>query len=106
MDKKIFLKELKNLLVANFGDDINDVVLFGSQVTGKATEDSDYDVLIVLNKDYDWEYKRRIISVVYDLELRYDIFVDTKIISDHQLHHTIKGEHPLYTYAIREGIHA
>jgi len=106
MDKKIFLKELKDLLVANFGDDINDVILFGSQVTGKATEDSDYDVLIVLNNEYDWEYEDKITSVLLSMELEHDIFIDTKIISVSELHNTIKGIEPLYVGAIQEGIHA
>lgn len=43
MDKKIFLKELKNLLVARFGEDIKDVVLFGSRAIGKEHKDSDFD---------------------------------------------------------------
>lgn len=106
IDKIFFLKQLKNLLTANFGDDIEDIVLFGSQVTGKAYESSDYDVLIVLNRDYDREYKKRLLSVVLNLELEHDIFIDTKIISNHELHHTIKGKHPLYGEALLEGLHA
>ncbi len=106
MKKEFFLKELKNLLVTNFGGDISDVILFGSQVTGKAHEDSDYDVLIILNRDYDWKYQSKITSVVYDMELEYDIFIDTKVISVNELQNTIKGKHPLIVDAIQEGIHA
>ena len=105
-DKRLILKVLKDLLTAHFGSDIKDVVLFGSRVTGNAHKYSDYDVLIILNKDYDWEYKKAIISVVCDVELEYDIFIDTKIISNRELHHTIKGKNPLYSDALREGIHA
>lgn len=103
---KIILKELKDLLVANFGDDINSVILFGSQATGKAHKNSDYDVLIILNRDYDRAYRSRITGVVYDLELEHDIFIDKKVISTNELHNTNKGKHPLYGTAIREGIHA
>jgi len=105
-NKRLMLKNLKDLLVANFGRDIKDVVLFGSRATGKAHKHSDYDVLIILNRDYDWEYKKKIISVVCDVELEYDIFIDTKIISNHELYYTIKGKNPLYADALREGIHA
>jgi predicted nucleotidyltransferase len=59
-DKGTLIKELKSALVANFGEDIKDVILFGSRATGKAHKDSDYDVLIILNNDYDWEYRCRI----------------------------------------------
>ena len=61
-DKKVVLKELKDLLVAHFGEDINNVILFGSQVTGKTHEDSDFDVLIILNRDFDWDYQRHRLS--------------------------------------------
>jgi predicted nucleotidyltransferase len=103
---RIILKELKDLLVANFGNDINSVILFGSQAAGKAHKNSDYDVLIILNRDYDRAYRSRITDVVYDLELEHDIFIDKKVISTNELYNTIKGKHPLYGTAIQEGIHA
>jgi predicted nucleotidyltransferase len=105
MDKLVLLEKLKDFLVARFGDDIREIILFGSRVSGRAGEDSDYDVLIILNRDYDWRYRHNIISAIYELELEYDVFIDAKIISTHELHYTIKGKHPLYTDAIREGIH-
>ena len=104
--KGIILEELKNLLLANFGNDIRSVILFGSRVSGEAHKNSDYDVLIVLNRNYDWEYRRKITSVVLEMELKYDIFIDTKLISTYELYHTIKGKEPLYTDAIQLGIHA
>lgn len=106
MDKKIFLKEVKDLLVARFGEDIRDVVLFGSRAAGKEHKDSDFDVLIVLNSDYDWQYENKMISVLYEMELEHDIFIDSKIISVNELENTIKGKEPLYVEAIQEGIHA
>lgn len=104
--KKTILKELRNLLATRFGDDIENVILFGSRAKGAAHKNSDYDVLIVLNRDYDWQYQGEIISVIYTLELKYDIFIDTKIISTYELRHTIRGKHPLYVDAVREGIYA
>lgn len=106
MKKKVLLRELKDLLIGNFGEDINDVILFGSRATGDAHKNSDYDILIVLNVDYDWDYEGKITSVVYDIELKYDIFIDWKVISKYELRNSIRGRQPLYTDAIREGIHA
>lgn len=102
----VILKEVKKTLVSRFGDDIHDVVLFGSRATGEAHQNSDYDVLIILNRAYDWEYEGKLISAIYDLELEYDIFIDTKIISTDELHHTLRGKQPLYVDAIQQGIHA
>jgi predicted nucleotidyltransferase len=70
-DKHFLIRELKNLLHSCFGSMIQDVILFGSQAAGKAHEDSDYDVLIVVSQDYDWKFRDRISDVVYDLELKY-----------------------------------
>lgn len=105
-DKISILKELKALLIKHFGEDINDVILFGSQATGKAHEHSDYDVLIVLKNDYDWQYRDRIRNVIYEMELKHDIFWDNKIISLNELHHTLKGKYPLFTDALQQGIYA
>ena len=43
------LEELKNLLLPVFGERLQQVVLFGSVARGQETEDSDVDVLVVLN---------------------------------------------------------
>jgi len=104
--KRTIIKELKAALVARFGQDIKDVILFGSRATGKAHKNSDYDVLVILNNDYDWRYRDKITTVVYDLELKYDIFIDIKIISTHELFQTIEGKHPLYQDAMQGGIYA
>ena len=104
--KRTIIRELKSVLAARFGEDIKDVILFGSRATGKAHKDSDYDVLIILKNEYDWEYRCRITKVVYDLELKYDIFIDKKIISEKELYRTIKGKHPIYQDAMQEGIYA
>ncbi len=105
-DKLTILQELKHLLQEHFHDDINDVILFGSQAKGTALEDSDYDVLIVLNRDYDWKYRNHICHVIYDMELEYDIFIDMHIISRHELFYTLRGAQPIFVNAVNKGIYA
>ena len=100
------LRELKRLLQEHFQDDIKDVILFGSQATGTAREDSDYDVLIVLNYDCDWKYKKAIRYTCYDIALKYDIFLDIKVVSLNELHHTAQGKHQLFTNAFTQGVFA
>jgi predicted nucleotidyltransferase len=103
---EFILKKLKESLVANFGDDIKSVILFGSRATGKAHRHSDYDVLVILNRDYDRDYRLKLTSVLLDMELEFDIFIDIKVISTNELYHTIKGKEPLFVDAIQEGIYA
>ena len=105
MENKIeILKELKGKLVNQLGDNIVKIILFGSQANGMAKDDSDYDVLIVLKNDYDYNYKKKIIEICYELELEYEIFIDVLLVSLHELKHTIKGKEPLIIEALDEGI--
>lgn len=106
MDNRLIIKELKNLLIENFGNNIQDVVLFGSQLKGKATDDSDVDVLIVLKNDYDRKMKRKINDICYDIDLKYDTFLDTQIISLNELKNSIRGKHPVFSNAIKDGYYA
>ncbi|GAK59240.1 hypothetical protein U27_06217 [Candidatus Vecturithrix granuli] len=106
-DTLTILRELKQLLQTHFHDDIQDVVLFGSQAAGSARKDSDYDVLIILNKDnYDWKYREHICHLIYELEIEYDILIDMHIISTYELAHTLRGAQPIFINAIRQGIYA
>ncbi|MCD4745188.1 MAG: nucleotidyltransferase domain-containing protein [Bacteroidales bacterium] len=106
MNNKLIIKELKDLLIENFRNTISDVVLFGSQHKGTATKDSDVDVIIVLKKEYDWKMKRKINDLCYEIDLKYDIFLDTQIISLNELKNSIRGKHPIFFNALKEGYYA
>jgi predicted nucleotidyltransferase len=100
------LKELKRNLVSQFGDDIQDVILFGSQASGKSGKDSDYDILILLSNDYDWKYQNRIFDKAFDVGLRYHVLFDLHLLSMNERNGTLKGKEPLILNALEKGIHA
>jgi predicted nucleotidyltransferase len=104
-DKKI-LSELKNKLVNELNDEIHEIILFGSHILNKDNDESDIDVLIVLKSTYNWKKKRMIRDVCYDIGLKYDVLIDSKIISNYELNNTPIGIHPLYKDAIENGIRA
>ena len=104
-DKKI-LNELKKNLSSLLGKELNKIVLFGSHAHNKENKDSDFDVLIILENQYDWKKKRMIRDICYETGLKYDSLIDSKIISTYELNHTPKGIHPLYKDAIEKGINA
>ena len=106
MDSRLIVNELKQILVESLGDNVADVILFGSQLKGTAHQDSDVDVLIVLNSDYDWKKKREISDLCYSIDLKYDVFLDTQIISLNELKNSIRGKHPIFSNALKEGYHA
>ena len=103
MDSKTILKDLKNLLISRYGNDIKRVILFGSQAVGDAEKFSDFDILIVLEEDYDWRREKELIALCYDIDLKYDIITDIKLISENDLK-TIKGKQQYILQALESGI--
>ena len=102
----LILKELKRDLVSRFGDDINDVILFGSQASGKSAEDSDYDILILLSNDYDWKYQNLLFDKAFDVGLKYQVLFDLHFLSLNERNNSLKGKEPLIIHALEKGIHA
>jgi uncharacterized protein len=103
MDNQTILKDLKDLLQSRYGDAVIKVILFGSRVDDQAPEYSDYDILIVFGKDIDWRMEKEIIALCYDIDLKYDIVTDIKIISRNDLN-TIKGKEHYILNALESGI--
>lgn len=104
-DKLEILTNLKIKLKNRFGDKIKDVILFGSQTSDRANEYSDYDILIILNSEYDTKFEDQIIDICYDIDLKYNILTDTHILSKNELN-TLRGRQPVFTNAIKNGIYA
>jgi len=90
MDTQIFenIRTLKRQLLPN-----DRMILFGSQARGDARPDSDWDLLVLMNKD------KRNFTEDYDnfaypfaeLGLKYDTYISTKIYSvkDWEMHPSI-----------------
>lgn len=74
-DRKI-AEELKSRLLACDGDRIRRVILYGSRAQGSATEDSDFDLLVV-EKDpvSKREEMRRLRQALSDLDYPVDVRV-------------------------------
>lgn len=104
-DKLSILKELKNYLQKEYRDSVKDIILFGSQAYGSANESSDFDILIILKKDYTARDENQIYDLCYDINLKYNIIIDAHLLSEKELH-TIKGKQPIFTKAIKSGIYA
>ncbi|MEA3448661.1 MAG: nucleotidyltransferase domain-containing protein [Bacteroidota bacterium] len=103
---KQLAKEIKQHLNRSLNNIVSDVVIFGSRVRGQATKNSDYDVLIVLNTNYDRKIQKLINDLCYDFDLKYNIFLDTQVISEFELKNSIRGKHPVFRNALKEGLHA
>jgi uncharacterized protein len=102
---KIILTDLKVLLSQKYKDELKDVVLFGSQLKGKATKESDYDILIIFKHPSDWKKEREISDLCYEIELKYGIITDTHILSEDELKN-LRGKQPIFANALSNGFHA
>lgn len=97
------MNELKDSLVKSFPDYIDKVILFGSQAKGDSQDYSDYDILVVLKKEYDWRLKNQIYDKTWEIDFKYDILTDIKLISKNDLN-TIIGKQPFVVDALENGV--
>lgn len=99
------LKEIKATLQSHFGEEIVEVILFGSRANGKPHRWSDYDLLILLKNPYNGQKKREIRGVLYDIMLKWDIITDTHFLDLTEMKGR-RGRQPIYDEAILQGIYA
>jgi predicted nucleotidyltransferase len=97
------LTDLTNLLNKAFPGIITKVIIFGSRVTGGAREDSDLDVLVIINAADDWRLKSNIIDVFYDFDMKNEILSDVTILTEDEMQ-TIKGRQPYIQEALETGV--
>jgi uncharacterized protein (UPF0332 family)/predicted nucleotidyltransferase len=70
------LQELKSYLEKVYQQQLEKIILYGSQARGDAEPDSDIDVLIVLKSDFNfYQESRRINNFVADLCLKYEVLL-------------------------------
>jgi predicted nucleotidyltransferase len=104
-DKIKILKDLKGHLKKHLGNEIKEVILFGSRVSDMAEVDSDYDILIILKEKPNWPKRRVISDLCYDIALKYNIITDTHMIAESEID-SVRGRQPIFQNAIKNGIYA
>lgn len=75
------LKETVRGLRAFFGDKLCSVILYGSYARGDYDEESDIDVmaLVNMNKEELAAYRRKVCDFSSDLDLKYDVLLSIKL---------------------------
>ena len=104
MLKEELLEEIKNCLLETYHDRLCGVVLYGSEVRGDATPDSDIDVLVLL--DGPVNYGRDLetnLEVLYPLSLQLGRRISAKPVVASEYENV---NCPLYQNVHREGIMA
>lgn len=96
------LKEIKQAVLDV--DSEAEVVLFGSRARGDFHDESDWDVLILVDKEEtDFIFKRKIRSALFDLELKYGEAI-TGIIHNRFLWRNKLDVSPLYLEVQKDGL--
>lgn len=103
MYNKKAMKELKKLLIKEYPELIEKIILFGSRVEDKENEYSDYDILVILKRSYDWKIKKKIKYTSFDICLDFDILTDMNFISKNEIN-SMKGELPFIQDALSKGL--
>lgn len=100
------LADLTARLREAFPGEVAEVVLFGSQLTGKATEYSDYDFVLVWKggRVY-WQKKWAVYAVCNEVNLAHDVLIQPLLISEEELG-GLRGAQPVYQDALQYGARA
>jgi predicted nucleotidyltransferase len=104
MKIKRILKEFKNEIEKLYGKKLKNIILYGSWARGDATEESDIDLLIVLEdtiipgKEID-----RMIDIITEVNLKYGVLLSVYPVSQEDYS---KLNSPLLINVRREGIPA
>lgn len=78
--EKKAVQELIAAVRLAYGDKIQRAALFGSKVRGDWTKYSDVDILLIAEDD-SWAFRKAIIKINSDIELKYDVLLDVRVIS-------------------------
>lgn len=97
------LATFRQWLTDRFGARLREVVLFGSRARGEGSEDSDLDVLVVV-EDLTSSEAREVRYVVGDLLTRHGILVSPLAMSHHRFEQLRRRERRLAQEIARDGI--
>lgn len=99
------LKEVKTASEQLYGDKLNRIILYGSYARGDNTEESDIDIMIVLNCDADEIKKLRSLTaeMVSNISLEQEVFLSVLLRDKKHFEDNLELL-PFYRNIAREGI--
>lgn len=98
------LRELNKSLNKLFGDKLRKCILYGSYSHQTESEDSDVDILVLLNlpKDQIKDYQKQIDDIILELSLSYDVVVSILVKNSDEFYQ-YADVIPMYQNIINEG---
>ena len=88
-----------------FGDKFRNVILYGSYALGDYDEESDIDILIMVDIEREElrKYRNQICNFVADLNLENDVFI-VETLQSVSFFNKWKGAMPFYQNVLKEGV--
>lgn len=81
-----------------------DVILYGSRARGDAREDSDYDLLVLVDQPVNVALKDRLLAGIYPLQLETGAMLTLVTYNRHQWDSSPYREMPFHANVEREGV--
>ena len=101
----LLLKEAGTELCKTFGSKLDSVVLYGSYARGDYDDESDIDVMALVDMDKSdlCKYRRTISSLANDIDLKYGVLLSIKL-QDKPTFMKYQNALPFYKNILREGV--
>ena len=101
INEKTAINTLKGILSSKFS--LIDFRIYGSKAKGTDSEDSDLDLMIVLEK-VSPEIESQIDDLIFELNIKYDCLITPLYFSKDELEIGPLAESPIYKHIQQEGI--
>ncbi len=99
---KLILKKLKNFIVKNYGNKVKKVILYGSYAKGNPKEDSDIDIMVVVDNSVNsYKIEEELNEILFDILIEYRKLVSLLVVNE-GLFQNYKS--PLFSNIKEEGI--
>ena len=104
-DRALIL-EFKGKLPLDLESHLKRFIVFGSRVKGKATEDSDLDLIVLVDKKSS-EIEKQLEDIAYQVMWDHDFkpMISLKVVEESQYHQSLDKGFSFYRHVEKEGIH-
>jgi len=87
----------------DYGQGIQQTILFGSKARGDSGPDSDIDILIIVDEE-SWPLRNAISAIAAQVSLEYDVLIGPRVIGQERWQRMGQERFSLYENIMREGI--